>query len=227
MMRSSRNLETTAAVLLTVCHDGCLPIPAAGRHLERRPSMPGTIRRVRGTYRSPRSAEPLSRAQRSTSPVERSSGDRTDPGGDAAGLYLHPGARRRPSAIAGHGQFARQGQDPYRLCRQITSNRQGLPVRAPDSLRRPHRGLRRTDLATRRAGARIPWASPGQRHHHLHRLRSRHDDPSQCPQVAVRSRQQRGGITVLRGIRTPDGPVYPLPVLVTQTARTPGSTGNE
>jgi hypothetical protein len=120
------------------------------------------------------------RAQRSTSPFERISGDWTGPGGDVAGLYLHPDAQRRPSAIAEHGEFACQGRYPYRLGQQITSNRQGVPVRASDSLRRPHRGLRRTDLAARRAGARIPWASPGERHRHLHRLRSRHDDASQA-----------------------------------------------
>jgi hypothetical protein len=141
------------------------------------------------------------------------------------GCASTPMPRCRPSAIAEHGEFACQGPYPYRLGQQVTSNRQGLPVRAPDSLRRPHRGLRRTDLAARRAGAPIPWASPGERHRHVHRLRSRHDEASQRPQVAVRGRQQRGGVTVLGGIRTLDGPAYPAPVLVTRMARKSGNTG--
>jgi hypothetical protein len=226
MMRKSRNLEIAAGVLLTVRNDGCR-IPAARPSSRHHQSIPGTIRRIHGKRGSRRPAALLSRAQRSTSPFERISGDWTGPGGDVAGLYLHPDAQRRPSAIAEHGEFACQGRYPYRLGQQITSNRQGLPVRASDSLRRPHRGLRRTDLAARRAGARIPWTSPGERHRHLHRLRSRHDDASQRPQVAVRGRQQRSGVTVLGGIPTLDGPVYPLPVLVTRTHRKPGSTGNE
>ena len=127
-----------------------------------------------------------------------------------------PGATRSP----GHQQYA------DRLSQQITGHRRALPGQAPDSLRRSHRGLWRTGLATRRASAGIPWASPAERHRRIHRLHSRNDDTSECPHAAVRGRRQRCSVAVLGGIRTPDGPDYALPVLVTLTDRTPGSNGN-